>query len=60
MNKFKNRLVILSTIIMGAIVVITVIIPWHPLFRSPQKILKDTVRITPMGMHIDDVVEIVT
>ena len=60
MNKFKNRLVIFSIISIGAIVLITVIITRHPLFRSPQKILADTLRITPMGMHIDDVVEIVT
>ena len=55
----KNKWIIFLVIIIGVIVLATVVMPLHPFFRSPRRIMNDTLRLTPMGMHIDDVANIV-
>ena len=59
MVKIKKIWIVLSIIILGAIIMATVVMPLHPLFRSPKKIMNDTLGFTPMGTHIGDVVAIV-
>ena len=59
MAKINKIWIVLSIIILGAIIMITVILPLHPLFRSPKRVLNDTLKLTPMGTHIDDVAAIV-
>jgi len=58
MKTKKIKWIILSVIAIGGIIVV-VITASHPFFRSPKRIMSDTLKLTPMGMHIDDVAEIV-
>ena len=37
----------------------SVILPLHPFFRSPKRVLNDTLKLTPLGTHIDDIVALV-
>ena len=55
----KSKWIIFLAIIIGVIILITLVMPLHPFFRSPRRIMNDTLRLTPMGMHIDDVASIV-
>ena len=41
------------------VTVILPMLPLHPLLRSPKRVLSETLKLTPMGMHIDDVAAIV-
>ena len=58
-TKTKIILITLSVVVVGVTVLITVIMPLHPLFRSLERLSKDTLRLTPMGMHINDVAALV-
>jgi len=59
MAKTKKIWVASSIITLGAFIMITVSMPLHPLFRSPKSVLNDTLKLTPMGTHIDEVAAIV-
>ena len=59
MLKTNKIWIVLSIIILVAIIMVTVIMSLHPLFRSPKRVLNDTLKLTPMGTHIDDVAAVV-
>ena len=58
MIKINKIWIALFIIVLGTILII-VIIPFHPLFRSPERMMNDTLKLTPMGTHIDNVAAIV-
>ena len=41
------------------VTIILSMLPLHPLLRSPKRVLNDTLKLTPMGTHIDNVVGLV-
>ena len=51
--------VLLIIIILGVVILAYVTIFSHPLLISPRRVASNVLKITPMGMHIDDVVDIV-
>jgi len=55
MGGAKKKQLSLYILVLGAIIMITIIMPSHPLFRSPLRVLNDTLSITPMGTYIEDV-----
>jgi hypothetical protein len=55
----KRKWVILLIIFLGTIIMVTVILLFHPTFKSTKRILNETLKLTPIGMHIDDVVMLV-
>jgi len=60
MMKTKNiKWIALSIFILGAIIMVVVAISSHPFFRSPKRIINDTLSFTPMGTYIDDVAMLV-
>jgi len=59
MTETKKILIALSIVVVGVTIMVTMIMPLHPLFRSPKRVLNDTLKLTPMGTHIDDVAALV-
>ena len=57
--KQTKKILIITTLTIGAIIMGTVIISLHPLFRSSERVLNDVLKILPMGTHIDDVAAVV-
>ena len=53
----KTTLTIIITI--SLCVIIFLIISFNPLRRSEERIAQDVLQITPLGMHMDEVIEII-
>ena len=54
-----KKILIITTLTVGAIIIGTVMISLHPLFRSSERLLNDVIKIFPMGTHIDYVAAVV-
>ena len=55
----KNPKCIFFIILGGVVIVVGIIIFSHPMFRTSKSVMKDILKLTPMGTHIDDVAKLV-
>ncbi|MDR1689050.1 MAG: hypothetical protein LBS21_10625 [Clostridiales bacterium] len=58
MNRKNTKRIVLSVIILAGLIMAIVVIS-HPFFKSPEKIMNEVIKLTPMGTHIDDVANLV-
>ena len=59
MKKLKAAIIFVISIVILVIVIMNILTIINPLRKSQAGIEKDILRLTPIGMHIDDVIKII-